>query len=258
MEETKKQELVLTSTNDRIKLAKELELDYDVTTEEIYIPELNGWKVKTTLVIYGKDETKRNKVFQSSAFREIDDTIPYTALETADTVSLGRCFGKMGIGIDNGFATSDEVSDQVIDITTKPKKKYPAHIKKEIEVNGKTVVIDTKNPSMTQTQSIEAKMALADGDDVKAQEIIEKSIDDTFANLDMPNRNLTSSEFKLWWNKMKNLGATIEFLHKFLNDNNIEFVGIKTEDVKYSNFFKVATDEQIKQFIETLKLTIKQ
>jgi len=92
------------STHERLLEAKKNKLDYSIETKETFLE--NGFLIKTRLTIYVDN---KERVYESSSYRKITDSV-FTALETADTVSLGRALGKAGIGIEHSFITSDEVS----------------------------------------------------------------------------------------------------------------------------------------------------
>ena len=97
----------ITSTRQRLQEFLLKNPDYEVSTEPIYMPALDGWLVRTSVTnfIDGKP-----RIFQGASFRKIEYNSTFTALETAETVSLGRCLSKMGFGIDQEFATIDEMS----------------------------------------------------------------------------------------------------------------------------------------------------
>jgi hypothetical protein len=125
------------------------------------MPDLQGWLVRTSVTnfIDGKP-----RVFQGASFRKIEPNSVFTALETAETVSLGRCLGKMGYGIDQEFATIDEMSGlpitqvETIIIDEKVKK---AEFVKQVEPDHHDDVVA-------------AKLAAAEGDIEKVQEVIEE------------------------------------------------------------------------------------
>lgn len=82
---------------------------YDISTEEEFIPELNSWKVKATLVIYDNDLTMS---YNGTSIKEIEGKDGISALENAETSAVGRACAMAGIGVNNGIASADEINSK--------------------------------------------------------------------------------------------------------------------------------------------------
>lgn len=84
--------------------------NYSINTDYEYFPEQKMWVVKATLTILKGDRTQvftgLAQEVESSNYKDVNHT---SALENAETSAVGRCIAFMGIGIDGGIASADEV-----------------------------------------------------------------------------------------------------------------------------------------------------
>lgn len=83
---------------------------YSINTDYEYFPEQKMWVVKATLTILKGDRTQvftgLAQEVESSNYKDVNHT---SALENAETSAVGRCIAFMGVGIDGGIASADEV-----------------------------------------------------------------------------------------------------------------------------------------------------
>ena len=83
---------------------------HQICTEYEYFPEQKMWVVKATLQIGKGDDaqifTGLAQEVESSNYKDVNHT---SALENAETSAIGRCIAFMGIGVDGGIASADEV-----------------------------------------------------------------------------------------------------------------------------------------------------
>ena len=228
----------ITSTRQRLQEFLTKNPDYEVSTEPIYMPDLQGWLVRTSVTnfIDGKP-----RVFQGASFRKIEPNSVFTALETAETVSLGRCLGKMGYGIDQEFATIDEMSGlpitqvETIIIDEKVKK---AEFVKQVEPDHHDDVVA-------------AKLAAAEGDIEKVQEVIEelKEVMPTEEVLiNVPDKDSTTGKrnFKEKANKqmfedLKKVGCTKENIMEWVVECGMPYT-------TYEEFLRKAEKHEIVDF----------
>jgi hypothetical protein len=250
---------MITSTKDRINKAKEIGLDYEVLSEPTFMPELNGWLVRTCVIVHADGEDRK---YTSSTFRAIESNSVYTSLETADTASTGRCFGKMGIGIDEEFATSDEIAATRPNTPVLPTQNvravYPAHIKQEITTpDGKVISIDTeKNYHDT---AVAVTLAAKEGDAETVNEIIESIPEVSEIKLSIPpkeeavvngqkvmKRNLKLKGVKDLWEEFVKAGASTEALEDFKN-----ITGRAFKD--HNDLMRYGDDEVIEEYYEYLQ-----
>lgn len=84
--------------------------NYSINTDYEYFPEQKMWVVKATLTILKGDRTQvftgLAQEVESSNYKDVNHT---SALENAETSAVGRCIAFMGVGIDGGIASADEV-----------------------------------------------------------------------------------------------------------------------------------------------------
>lgn len=251
----------ITSTRERLLKLLEQGINYEVQSTPIYMPQLNGWLVTTTVVKHIGDE---KFLYQSNSFRKIEENSVYTALETADTVSLGRCLAKMGIGIDSEFASADEfvcvpkANIPVID-ETPTKAIFPAHINKEVETkDGKKVVINTDGDH--HDDAVALKLAIADGDVKTATSVMEdiKEVIRDIPELIIPpkqevevagvkvlKRNLKEKESKELWAKLKAAGGGGDNLNAYIAECGLEYKD-------FQDFMRLAEDQEIMDYYYTL------
>ena len=85
---------------------------YSIFQDEKYMPELNCWFVKTTLVVVFDGQ---ERFYHGSASEVIGDSIvnKTSALENAVTSSIGKACAAMGIGIDTSMASYEEVNTAI-------------------------------------------------------------------------------------------------------------------------------------------------
>ncbi|MBN2776804.1 MAG: hypothetical protein JXR36_04135 [Bacteroidales bacterium] len=239
----------ITATKDRLLLFLKDVTDYSIKTETQYLQDLKGWYVKT--VLYIKDEAGVIvKEVDGQSFREIDKNSKYTALETADTVSLGRCLAKLGYGIDEMFASSDEIesvpnnNDSNNDSNTDGNTEFVHQIVTKVE-----------KKEHEHDKDVAAKLAVKDGDIQKAAEII---VDKPIEPIHIPElehvvvggkevlkRNLKIKEVKTMWEKIVGLGATEKLTIEFINELSLPFKN-NTELIKFG------TVQDIEAYIEFL------
>jgi hypothetical protein len=89
---------------DRIKEASESDLDYSISTDYEYIPDLKMFIVKATLTIEGNIYTGLSQVVVGSS--SINTTSP---LENCETSAVGRAFAMKGFGVLDSIASVDEI-----------------------------------------------------------------------------------------------------------------------------------------------------
>jgi hypothetical protein len=228
----------ITSTRQRLQEFLLKNPDYEVSTEPIYMPALDGWLVRTSVTnfIDGKP-----RIFQGASFRKIEYNSPFTALETAETVSLGRCLGKMGFGIDQEFATIDEMSGlpitQIDPIIIEEKIKK-AEFVKQVEPDHHDDVVA-------------AKLAASEGDIEKVQEIIsdvKEVIPTEEVLINVPDKDETTGKrnFKEKANKqmfedLKKVGCTKENIMEWVVECGMPYT-------TYEEFLRKAEKNEIVDF----------
>jgi hypothetical protein len=239
-------------------------LDYEVTVQPAYIEVLRGFMVHTRVTVY-KNGIPRH--FESCSFRKIDVNSIYSALETADTVSTGRAFGKMGIGIESDFETSDglnlspeqeekkEVEQQVKEVVSTPKR---GRKKTVTSSTGKEITVDL-DTGISHGQAVEAVMATVAGDMEVAKEISQQAqevIDNSIFIPPLPEggkRSLKDADVKALGVSLSALGAGEDEYKHYIEDTGWELPkGVDTENLRYE-FLRYATVEQIQSFINQLK-----
>lgn len=240
----------ITSTRERLVEFIGKSPDYQVHTEPIYMPELQGWLVRTSITVFKDDNNTRT--YQGSSFRKIDETSVFTALETAETVSLGRCLAKMGYGIDSEFASLDEMSGITTITPDVPTvTQIPSKVRKEIitaESDGHDV-------------AVAAKLAANEGDVQTLQAIIEEVQETTsvIPEIVVPDResieiggkpvikrDLKRKEVKVLWEKIKAAGFTPEAFAKWQED-----VGLSYKD--HYDLMRYAPNVEIEELYNYLK-----
>jgi len=226
--------------------------------------------VHTTLTIHTKGVARS---YESASFRKIDTTSLYSALETADTVSTGRAFGKAGVGIEDEFETSDgmaatpetkeieqtqQVADAIQNVVEEKKKRGRKANVKVVEKDNKQFVVDLDS-GLTHSQVIEAKMAMASGDKQHAVDIMTEAKDNLANSIFIPEldatgkRSLKDPEVKALGVALLGLGAAEEEYKHFISE--IEWQvpeGADQENLRFE-FLRSATVEQIQLFINELK-----
>jgi len=172
-------ELNAKTTKELLKELVDSGKKYDVSTEVVFIDVLMGFRVKTILTIY---DGKQTTFYEGNSFRKHNSLSKYTALETADTVSLGRALRKAGFGIDDdNFASHDEIvstegtelkseTEKILTPVARKAPKADAN-KKEVMVGDKVIHV-SKVKDLTHGQAIEAKLAAVNGDFEKANNIV--------------------------------------------------------------------------------------
>jgi hypothetical protein len=84
---------------------------YSINTDYQYFPEQKMWVVKATLKIRKGEQvqvfTGLAQEVESANYKDVNHT---SALENAETSAIGRCIAFMGVGVDGGIASADEVS----------------------------------------------------------------------------------------------------------------------------------------------------
>ena len=87
---------------------------YSINTEYEYFPEQKMWVVKATLKIRKGEQvqvfTGLAQEVESANYKDVNHT---SALENAETSAIGRCIAFMGVGVDGGIASADEVSKAI-------------------------------------------------------------------------------------------------------------------------------------------------
>ena len=260
------QEPIITSTRDRILEAKKRGLDYSINSEAQYIQELKGFMVRSVLTIYTQEGERQ---FSSFSFRRIDMTSEFSALETADTVSTGRCFGKTGIGIDAEFGTGDELVETPTQkqatevkeiIKDEPKKRGRKPSTKTVTTPaGKEITVDLTT-GITHTKAIEATMAVVGGDSEHAQQIIEETRgQEEQYEIEIPEleengkRNLRNADVKAVGIYLSGLGVNEDIYKQYIEDSAWGIPdGADTNNLRYE-FLRHATVDEIKSFINHLK-----
>lgn len=251
----------ITSTRERLLKLLEVGCQYEVQSTPIYMPQLNGWLVTTTVIRHDGDD---RLLFQANSFRKIEENAIYTALETADTVSLGRCLAKMGIGIDGEFASADELAGvpnvDIPVIDEKPTRAtFPAHINKEVTTgDGKKVSINTEGDH--HDEAVALKLAIAENDVETAKTLIEeiREVVNKLPALVIPpkqevevggvkvlKRNLKEKPMKELWEKIKLAGGGGENLNAYINE-----CGLPHKD--FQDFMRMADEQDIVDYYYTL------
>ena len=230
----------ITSTRQRLQEFLTKNPDYEVATEPIYMPDLQGWLVRTSVTTFidGKP-----RIFQGASFRKIEPNSIFTALETAETVSLGRCLGKMGYGIDSEFATIDEMSGlpitqvrETVIIEDKPMK---AEFVKQAEPDHHDDVVA-------------AKLAASEGDIEKVQEIVAEVKEviptEPVDTINVPEKDATTGKrnFKEKANKqmfedLKKVGCTKENIMEWVTECGMPYT-------TYEEFLRKAERNEILDF----------
>jgi len=87
--------------------------DYSLETEATFYPDQTMWVVKATLSIYNEHGTVR--IFNGHAQEIIGDGYinKTSALENCETSAIGRAIGAFGIGIENSYASADELKKAI-------------------------------------------------------------------------------------------------------------------------------------------------
>ena len=116
--------------NERVK---QFHIDYpngSITTELIEMTD--RFITKTTVI---PDVKFPDRKFTGLAYEKEDSTFinKTSALENAETSSVGRCMGFLGLGIDTSIASYDEVANAVKQQKDKPKTIPPVDLK-QVEV----------------------------------------------------------------------------------------------------------------------------
>lgn len=87
---------------------------YSINTDYEYFPEQKMWVVKATLKIRKGEQvqvfTGLAQEVESANYKDVNYT---SALENAETSAIGRCIAFMGVGVDGGIASADEVSKAI-------------------------------------------------------------------------------------------------------------------------------------------------
>jgi len=112
--------------NERVK---QFHIDYpngSITTELIEMTD--RFITKTTVI---PDVKFPDRKFTGLAYEKEDSTFinKTSALENAETSSVGRCMGFLGLGIDTSIASYDEVANAVKQQKDKPKTIPPINLK---------------------------------------------------------------------------------------------------------------------------------
>ena len=102
-------ENMYTPVKERILVIKNDGIDYEIVTDATYYPDKRKWMVKASLVVHKADGSKR--VFQghASEMESGQNLYLYNALEVCETSAIGRAIGASGIGIEDSFASLEEV-----------------------------------------------------------------------------------------------------------------------------------------------------
>lgn len=264
----------ITSTRDRILEAKESGLGYSVnSTPEPILHEgkIVGWFVTTTVTTI--EINPRTSV--ASAYRDVDKNNKFTALETADTVSLGRALGKLGIGISGGFATSDEMGDEDNSQDNKednPKEDNPklpkrkkSNKKEVVSKDGKKISVDMETGNVTHDKLVEAKLAKAEGDeervkgiisDIKGEEKVSECnivVDMGTSGITIPERihdirKLDREDVKEFVADLRSLGVKIKDIDGFIEEKGWRCPSGAVEDTLSNNFIRYADEKLLKEF----------
>ena len=87
---------------------------YSINTDYEFFPEQKMWVVKATLKIRKGEQvqvfTGLAQEVESANYKDVNHT---SALENAETSAIGRCIAFMGVGVDGGIASADEVSKAI-------------------------------------------------------------------------------------------------------------------------------------------------
>jgi hypothetical protein len=243
----------ITSTRERLLSFVSGKPDYEVITEPVYMPELQGWLVRTTIINHIGNGEIRN--FHGASFRKIEEGSIYTALETAETVSLGRCLAKMGIGIEEEFASMDEMSD--ITVINPDVPIITTGITKVKNEKKDKIVTDTDHHD----DAVAMKLAASNGDVKKVVEMIEeiKEVISETPGIIIPEReeieisgkpvlkrDLKRRENKQLWEDLKAAGCNKDNLSKWMEE-----VGLTYKD--HVEFIKLAPNVEIEEFYNYLK-----
>ena len=128
-------------------------VDYDSLTTMDFFPEINEWVVKVTLKVYfGKDKSVI-RVFEGIASKKAGDP----NLQWCETIALGRALAKMGIGIEGGKASADELAG----------KELAVPVKKETGEDGQQILFETSEVKKEKSKSISKDAVDAVSDKIK-------------------------------------------------------------------------------------------
>ena len=86
----------------------------DISTKAKFKPKLKAWRVKATVKLFFREPDKVQfppYCTEGTAIRTLgtEDEFQMSALEWAETSAVGRALAFMGIGIDFGVASADEI-----------------------------------------------------------------------------------------------------------------------------------------------------
>lgn len=103
--------------------------DYAIDTNYEYFPEQKMWVVKATISVKKGDAewtySGLAQEVESANYKDVNHT---SALENAETSAIGRCIAFMGIGVDGGIASADEVSKAMARQINKVSKDMPLQV----------------------------------------------------------------------------------------------------------------------------------
>lgn len=102
---------------------------YSINTDYEYFPEQKMWVVKATLKIRKGEQvqvfTGLAQEVESANYKDVNHT---SALENAETSAIGRCIAFMGVGVDGGIASADEVSKAIARQVSEVSKDMPLQL----------------------------------------------------------------------------------------------------------------------------------
>ena len=102
---------------------------YSINTDYEFFPEQKMWVVKATLKIRKGEQvqvfTGLAQEVESANYKDVNHT---SALENAETSAIGRCIAFMGVGVDGGIASADEVSKAMARQVSEVSKDMPLQV----------------------------------------------------------------------------------------------------------------------------------
>ncbi len=96
---------------ERIRFAKEEKIDYEVTVQHEYVNDLRVLKCVATLNIFDPRIPSFVRTFTGTSAQNVNPVNYNFAYESTETKAIGRAFAAFGIGIDDSYASADEMAD---------------------------------------------------------------------------------------------------------------------------------------------------
>ena len=141
----KYKEGLYTPVKERILVIKNDGVDYEMITDATYYPEQRKWKVKASLVVHKENGDKRVYQGHASEMESGKNIYLYNALEVAETSAEGRALGAYGIGIEDDFASLEEVERAHVKQEEANKNSPIEGIKEELKKTVDTTPIKPQN-----------------------------------------------------------------------------------------------------------------